>query len=89
MESIIQTLVDHYLPNMNPNEFFVDIEFYLNHVVRAEYIDIALENLENLLAKPDEQYSSTEWALVTDSVYCVYEWLRLEMLESHEQYREW
>ena len=50
MESIIQTLVDHYLPNMHPDEFFVDIEFYLNHVVRVEYMDIALENLENLLA---------------------------------------
>ena len=89
MENVIDSLVEHYLPNMSCDEYFVDIEFYLDHVVRSEYYDVALTNLEELLSKPDEQYSPLEWSLVTDSVYCIYEWLRLEKLEAHEQYREW
>ena len=59
MEDIIQPLVDLYLPNLSPDEYFVDIGFYLDHVLRAAYFDMALEILDNLLSKPDDLYTPT------------------------------
>ena len=88
MENLFNSLVEQYLPDLAPNWYFIDIEFYLSQDVRAEYYDMAVINLEDLLPKTNNQCSPLELVLLADSIYCVYEFLRLEKLEAHEKYRE-